>query len=199
MINGNFIGLLKEGVRDGQGTLKWANGDFYEGDFKNGLRHGVGILVEQYGRRKYHGSWVLSQKEGHGTEIFANGDKYVGEYSHDMFNGQGELTTSGGVYKGGFKDGLRDGFGIMQFKTNCRYEGMWSKGRFDGKGLYSWPDSRRYEGQWVNGERTGMGIFTEVNGEKYGKCKRLEPILLASSLCFLCIFLFILCRWFFRS
>lgn len=59
----------------------------------------------------------------------------MGEYSADLFNGEGELKTSGGVYKGHFKDGLRDGIGVMQFKSNCRYEGHWSKGRFHGRYL----------------------------------------------------------------
>ena len=68
-----------------------------------------------------------------GREVFGNGDTYVGEYSADLFNGEGELKTSGGVYKGQFKDGLRDGIGVMQFKSNCRYEGHWSKGRFHGR------------------------------------------------------------------
>lgn len=167
MIHGEFDGVLKEGVRDGVGRLTWSNGDRYEGDFKNGLRHGTGTMFEQKGSRKYVGTWVLSQKEGKGVEIFANGDKYIGEYARDRFHGQGELYTKGGLYSGSFKDGLRDGFGVMQFKTNCRYEGYWAKGRMEGKGLYSWPDSRRYEGEWVNGERTGMGVFTQVNGEKY--------------------------------
>ena len=169
MINGEFTGPVKEGVRDGIGRLEWSNGDYYEGDFKNGLRHGKGIMVEQNGARKYEGTWVLSQKEGKGKEIFANGDRYIGEYSRDRFNGEGELVTRGGTYTGSFKDGLRDGFGTMQFRTNCRYEGFWVKGRMNGKGLYIWPDTRKYEGQWENGERTGMGILTQVNGEKYGE------------------------------
>jgi hypothetical protein len=179
MINGEYAGPLKEGVRDGPGRLEWANGDYYEGDFRNGLRHGRGVMVEQTGKRRYEGTWVLSQKDGKGVEVFANGDKYIGEYSRDRFHGEGELVTKGGVYHGSFKDGLRDGFGIMQFRTNCRYEGFWAKGRMEGKGLYIWPDSRKYEGQWENGERTGMGVLTQVNGEKYGKsvilCLILHP------------------------
>lgn len=171
MIKGIFAGVVKEGVRDGSGRLDWSNGDYYEGSFKNGLRHGFGILVEQKNTRKYEGSWVLSQKEGKGTETFANGDIYTGEFSRDKFNGHGVLTTKGGFYKGNFKDGLKDGIGIMMFKSNCRYEGHWNRGRFDGRGLYIWSDGRRYEGQWNNGVRTGLGIFTQVNGEKYGNLK----------------------------
>lgn len=168
MINGNFSGILKEGVRDGVGKLEWSNGDVYEGDFKNGLRHGKGTMVELNGKRKYEGTWVLSQKEGKGVEMFSNGDKYTGDFSGDRFHGQGELITKGGHYTGSFKNGLRDGFGIMQFRTNCRYEGFWCKGRMEGKGLYIWADARKYEGEWLNGERTGMGVLTMINGEKYG-------------------------------
>lgn len=160
---------MKEGVRDGEGVLEWSNGDKYEGEFKNGLRHGHGVLIECKGSRRYEGQWVLSQKEGKGTETFANGDKYVGDFSADVYNGQGELRTKGGVYTGHFKDGLRDGIGLMQFKSNCRYEGHWQRGRFHGRGLYIWSDGRKYEGNWENGERNGMGILTLTNGEKYGK------------------------------
>lgn len=42
MIEGEYFGALVEGVREGEGKLQWTNGDFYEGDFKNGLRHGQG-------------------------------------------------------------------------------------------------------------------------------------------------------------
>ena len=42
MIEGEYTGSLVEGVREGKGQLEWSNGDYYEGDFKNGLRHGHG-------------------------------------------------------------------------------------------------------------------------------------------------------------
>eukprot|EP01037_Dinobryon_pediforme_P035600 gene35600-42067_t len=44
MIAGKYIGDLKEGVRDGFAKLEWSNGDYYEGEFKNGLRHGHGVM-----------------------------------------------------------------------------------------------------------------------------------------------------------
>ena len=36
---GDYTGGLSDGVRHGQGTLRWSNGNIYEGDFVNG---GVG-------------------------------------------------------------------------------------------------------------------------------------------------------------
>ena len=39
MISGDYEGDLKEGVREGTGKLTWSNGDYYYGEFKNGLRY----------------------------------------------------------------------------------------------------------------------------------------------------------------
>lgn len=44
------------GQRHGMGTLKWKDGSFYEGHWKDGNAHGMGTL------------------------IYADGDKYVGEF-----------------------------------------------------------------------------------------------------------------------
>jgi hypothetical protein len=41
MIGGEYAGDLKDGVREGRGCLTWSNEDFYDGEFKNGLRHGI--------------------------------------------------------------------------------------------------------------------------------------------------------------
>ena len=45
MIEGLYEGEMKAGVREGQGTLTWSNGDKYVGTFKNGLRHGHGTFM----------------------------------------------------------------------------------------------------------------------------------------------------------
>ena len=108
MIAGEFTGKIVEGVREGKGTLKWANGDEYIGVFKNGLRHGKGVFREKNGR-SYEGQWLISQKEGKGREVWPNGDVYVGSYSRDKMNGQGELLTKGGKYTGNFKDSIKEG------------------------------------------------------------------------------------------
>lgn len=40
---GEYGGETKGGVREGKGQLVWSNGDTYQGDFHNGLRHGQGV------------------------------------------------------------------------------------------------------------------------------------------------------------
>jgi hypothetical protein len=49
------------------GTITFANGDIYVGE------------------------WRDNKRNGQGTYTFANGDKYVGEYKDDKRNGQGTL------------------------------------------------------------------------------------------------------------
>ncbi len=163
-----YTGQTTEGIRDGKGRLDFSNADYYEGDFKNGVRHGFGIMFEEKGKKCYEGHWSLSQRHGQGTQRFGNGDIYNGEFVCDKFEGKGELNTRGGVYKGEFKNGLKNGFGIMNFKTGARYEGMWRDGRFEGRGLYVWEDTlKKYEGNWFKGMRHGEGILILPNGEKY--------------------------------
>jgi hypothetical protein len=52
MIEGEYKGPLVDGVREGQGSVRWANGDSYTGDFKQGMRHGKGVYVTQKGLHK---------------------------------------------------------------------------------------------------------------------------------------------------
>jgi hypothetical protein len=41
---------------------------------------------------RYEGSWRNGQRNGHGTQFYANGDIYVGEWLDDMRSGIGTLT-----------------------------------------------------------------------------------------------------------
>ena len=41
----SYIGKFSKGWPNGTGTYTWANGDYYEGGWKEGKRHGEGILV----------------------------------------------------------------------------------------------------------------------------------------------------------
>jgi hypothetical protein len=51
------------------------NGDRYEGEWKNGERHGKGTMDYADGN-KYTGTWVNGEKLGQGVFIWDNGDRY---------------------------------------------------------------------------------------------------------------------------
>lgn len=72
-----YVGEMKDGVRTGQGTYTWPDGEVYDGDFKDGI------------------------KNGQGTYTWPDGSKYVGEWKDDMRHGQGIHTLADGSQKAG--------------------------------------------------------------------------------------------------
>ena len=76
-------GLMQEGVytgerndgklRHGKGRIDWPNGDFYEGDFNDGLRSGKGVYSCKGGKHIYEGEWKLGKRHGQGVESWPNG------------------------------------------------------------------------------------------------------------------------------
>ena len=71
-----YIGELKDGYQNGQGTNFYANGDEYNGEFLNGKRHGQGIYKWTNGDQ-YTGEWKNSSRTGRGTYFCTNGDQYA--------------------------------------------------------------------------------------------------------------------------
>jgi hypothetical protein len=72
----SYAGDFMIGKFEGRGILEFTadryQGDHYQGEFKNGLKHGFGMY------------------------FFANGDKYVGEYQFGKREGKGTYTFSNG-------------------------------------------------------------------------------------------------------
>lgn len=55
---------------------------------------------------------------------------------------------SGGVYKGEWKGGFREGYGVMQYQDGARYEGSWEWGRPYGMGRFITSDGEQFTGIW---------------------------------------------------
>ena len=72
------------GKPNGKGTMTYANGDKYEGEFKHGEPNGKGKMT------------------------YANGNTYEGEFQNGTRHGRGTLTyDKGGKYEGEFQNGSR--------------------------------------------------------------------------------------------
>ncbi|MBI4826099.1 MAG: hypothetical protein HY807_06715 [Nitrospirae bacterium] len=95
------------GVGDGQGTMTWANGDVYVGQWKNDKLH------------------------GQGTKTWANGAKYVGQWNNSQMHGQGTYTWANGeTYIGQWKNGLREGIGTHTYLNGKKDVGQWENNNF---------------------------------------------------------------------
>jgi hypothetical protein len=131
--NGNYVGEFRAGIRNGQGTYTFANGEKYVGEFKDGKHHGQGTYTFANGN-KYVGEFKDGKLHGQGIYTFANGDKFVGEFKDGEANGQGTITyVGGGKYVGEFRDGKKNGEGTA-FAANGSivFLGIWADDKFLG-------------------------------------------------------------------
>lgn len=104
--NGDFYyGKFVVNKREGFGNCNYVNGDEYSGEFANDMRHGKGILQSTDGSIQA-GTWE--------SDVLKRG--YQGEWDGVNFNGIGTLHLGLGAtqYFGIFRDGLRDGAGILR-------------------------------------------------------------------------------------
>ena len=148
-----FNGEVKDGIPNGLGVLIYPYGGWkYVGEFKGGKYHGRGKLTNKNGR-KYIGGWKNGKKHGQGTLNFGKG-------GIEEFNGM--------IYEGEWKDGRTDGHGIQTWKDGRKYVGGWKNSEFHGKGKFvNPPRGLKYEGEYNYGSHHGQGTFTWSNGNKF--------------------------------
>lgn len=81
------------------------------------------------------------------------------EYGNDM------------VYKGYFKDNMRQGFGILEnFSAEhpFKYTGQWENDKKNGYGVWEDKDrGERYIGTWLDDHKHGQGIVVTQSGVCY--------------------------------
>ena len=88
------------------GAYKFANGDQYDGQMKEGKFNGYGTLLGAKGT-KYVGWFADGKFNGNGTFTTRQGRTYTGDFKDDLLNGKGIVKEKDGkvIYDGQFKDG----------------------------------------------------------------------------------------------
>lgn len=95
----------------------------YTGEFREGMRHGHGVIVEDNfdgsfrdGQNRFEGEFVDGKIVGHGTWDYANGDHFEGEFVNGYKNGHGIYTFANGLkFEGEWKD---NGFLIATYQAD---------------------------------------------------------------------------------
>jgi hypothetical protein len=124
---GLYIGTVTDGVPDGKGYFKDADGLQYEGEVHMGHRTGVA--------------------EG----LFPNGDRYKGQWKNGKPDGVGTMTYMvGGAFEGKWRGGVPDGRGTMTFAGSGRRAEV---GFIDGERIDTAPPPR---GEDAAGERYAL-------------------------------------------
>ena len=150
-----------------QGTYTFANGDRYEGEWRDNKSHGRGTYTFADGDR-FVGEFRDDKSHGQGTFTFANGDRFVGEYRDGKRNGQGTFTfANGDRYVGELRDDKSHGQGTFTFANGNRYVGEFRDDKFHGQGTFTFANGNRYVGEFRDDKRNGQGTFTFANGNRY--------------------------------
>ena len=98
---GNFV----NGLREGRGMLKAADGGWYDGMWAADEFEGQGTYQWPDGT-KYSGAWKKGLQNGYGIYFYPNGDKYTGYFMDNRFEGEGKYTFADGTVQSGmFKNG----------------------------------------------------------------------------------------------
>ena len=168
-------------------------GEYYKGEFKNGLKHGKGILFYKKGRLMhfgkfegnkfvgsgtieyqiydyYIGQWKNDFRHGKGKLCYKNGRQYLGDWVNDIVVGKGKAYYEyGEYYEGGWKNGSRHGKGIKYYENGkIKFEGNFLNHKYNGYGKYIYENGEYYIGEWKNGLREGKGtLYNKNNKIKY--------------------------------
>ena len=75
--------------------------------------------------------------------------------------------TTGAVYDGTWKGGMRHGTGTMSWLGNARYIGGWQFNQACGQGKFIEERGDVYEGRWARNKANGFGTYTNMEGMRY--------------------------------
>ncbi len=138
-------------------TLKLDDGKEYVGMVENGVPNGQGTLTDMMGS-EWKGNFVDGKLEGFGTYCGYDLEEYEGFFKNGVFSGYGHLSRANGDELWGmFENGKSNGVGRCEYTTACVYEGGWVNGYMEGMGWMTWPVGDVYFGEWKSGDPTGFG------------------------------------------
>lgn len=191
--NGDYYeGEWINGIIEGKGKFHSKIYNFiYEGNFKNFLFHGKGIIKYKIKKNdennnnipiSYEGQFKNGYKEGKGKLIFKDGSYYEGNFNLDKYNGEGIFKwKKEKYYSGEWKNNMIHGKGKFIWNKDTYYKGEYKNNMKNGKGTYHFGKSKSYKGIWKNNFPNGEGklkfenkiIFVEFkNGKIIEKNKK---------------------------
>jgi hypothetical protein len=68
--NERYVGTWKNGKMDGAGRYYFANGDYYDGEFKQDIAEGYGVYFHAESGGLYKGQFSANKRNGRGTYVY---------------------------------------------------------------------------------------------------------------------------------
>ena len=160
-----YEGQVYAGYRWGMGTNRWPDGQVYTGEWDDHSRNGRGTHTWKDGRR-VTGQWSGGHLNGRVIFSWPNGASFDGECRMGKKHGRGTHTWANGrLYSGSFQNGKEHGFGSLT-QSDWRYRGNFEKGKRSGIGMQIWRN-KTYDGEWKDNKAHGKGRIVWQNGATY--------------------------------
>jgi hypothetical protein len=151
-----FTGVFTEDETFANGTLKFNNGDEYQGTFTT--------KPPEHDNKYSHPTVHYNN----GTFKKAGSYTYTSQFVNDYAEGNIEVKyENGAYYKGQVKAGLYDGEGMLKYADGTVYTGGWKEGYYWGKGKVEYTSGIIYEGDYIKNVRDGYGTFTDKTKPGY--------------------------------
>ena len=176
-VSSRIQGCLAGDCIGGKGVLM-VNGDIYIGDFKNNLRHGIGICY-YFNGSEYKGAWQGDKQHGNGELTYSDGRMRKGVWSENIYQGPSDPRTKGPTalpqspapipkekLEGCQSGNCKNGRGIYLYADGNIYEGDFENGLPNGTGKISYANGDVYEGEIEKGSLHGKGMMISANGNK---------------------------------
>eukprot|EP00960_Hanusia_phi_P044244 756536-Hanusia_phi.AAC.3 len=145
-----YEGEMKDGKRHGKGSISYPDGAAYAGEWSQDWRHGIGEYKYTDGTW-YKGCWDMGNRQGEGLCTYADGNIYEGEWMGNLPHGRGkcrETRSEDGKYRSEERDEERGDVALLEIVS----------GRMHGQGILTRSDGTiSYEGQWKDGEKVSGG------------------------------------------
>ena len=122
-----YEGEMVNGLRHGKGKYTWANGDFYEGEWAKGWRSGFGIY-KSYSKNEVDGSTFASY-------VYEGDWKNSKKHGHGVATGYKAVTPTGRIC------------------FDWSYDGEWIEDNRHGNGKYTYADGSYFTGVWENNKK----------------------------------------------
>ncbi|KAL4461520.1 hypothetical protein ABPG74_016144, partial [Tetrahymena malaccensis] len=162
-----YQGQWKNGLRHGRGKLLYKNGSVYEGYWEKNIANGYGRFIDRDGN-VYEGQCKNGNSHGFGICNYANGAQYIGEWVDNKKTGNGiEKFPDGASYEGQFLEDKKNGEGKLILPNGEQYEGQFINNIFHGFGMYTWNDNSFYIGEWKDNQTDGQGQYKWPDGRQY--------------------------------
>lgn len=78
-----------------------------------------------------------------------------------------EIESDRCLFRGSFRNNLKEGFGEMIYADSSTYSGGWSQDKFQGQGIFVNKEGDTYQGTFYASQKSGLGTELFTNGDSF--------------------------------